>query len=332
MKKITSVILICTTAVVMLFSSCSKSSDSAVINDVTVSISVTQKNNNVSTVLSSGDNVFQDDSLTISVTVTGASNNNVQTVRLTSSTSATDLIPTTNVSGTSSTNTAIIVVPSTSGTITLNAYGTGQTGNNPQKANFTLKMSQMIITNYTIGCQANSSEGQFSGAMSSGTYFLSTILPNNYALDTAIDFCLITMPTPPYNKISSAASVDASLVYGTKWDTPYVALGMGAAQRITNWPVRRHTYFKLTTITNAQFTAASNSNGQIALLIKNAKAQGDPTSESIFVQDKNILLYKTTEGKYGLMQVISPTGSYNPSGRPPEATFGDAQIVSIYIY
>ena len=281
--------------------SCSKSSDATpTTTDVTATISITANGKTVS----DGGYVFLDDSVVVSVNCTGNSSNALTNLKLTSDAPGFTTY-TTSLSGTSVSKSAPRWPGQGSGVYTFTAVVTGSAGT-PATVTFKIDVAQIVSTNPEIGNQASATPKFYSTSVTNNTgvntFDLSDVLSQpKYALDTAIDFGYCTRKTASY-LIASPDDSNLTAIYGAQWSA--------TAERITNWPKRNKTRFILTTITSGDFDKATT-NTQIIAMFTKAKAAGEPNLSSISVFDTQVYLFKTDGGKYGLMEIVGPTGSIN---------------------
>lgn len=305
MKKIFFALMILSSC--FLVQSCSKSSDSTPAStDVTASIAVTANGVNVA----SNGYVFLDDSVVVTVTCNGNATNSLTNLKITST------APTFNnstgpytvaLSGASVVKSAPRWPAQGSGLVTFTATVTGSSGS-PATVSITINVAQIISSNPILGNQTSTAPKFYSSSVTNtnlgiNAFDLSDVAAQtNYALDTAIDFGYATRKTAQF-LIMSPDDSNATGAYGREWSTQN--------EKITNWPHRNKTRFKLTSITGIPTTGqfdAAKTNAAINALLITAKAGGEPNLSAISVYDTQVYLFKTEKGKYGLMEIISPDG------------------------
>jgi hypothetical protein len=293
MKKLLSAMVLLSVSSLFLLTSCSKSSDSsATIADATVGISVTA---NGAAVANNG-TVFPDDSVIVTVTCTGNASNNLKHVKLMvsgQSTAALDV----DITGTSVTKTYFWPAQGST-SVTFTATVTGSTGN-PGTATFTIGINDLRNSNPVLGNQVNANP-KFWSLSNDSTYSLSDVAARP-SLASKIDFGYCSRTTG--NLLISPDDSNATAIYATQWSA--------ANEKITTWTSRNTTKFILVSnsvVSSSDFSNATTRAAQYALIVK-AKAAGEPNISAVSIFDTQIYLFKTAAGKYGLLSVVSATGS-----------------------
>jgi len=291
-----------------LLPSCSKpSSDATPANtDLVVSFTVTANSVNVA----NNGVVFVDDSIVVTVNCTGNASNTLTNLKIT----CTDLTFNlssgpfeTALTGTSAVKSAPRWGAQGDGPVTFTATVTGSSGN-PVVQTFTVNVMQIISGLQTLGNQKEAANNQlYSSTVINSTVGTATFGLSDVAavpgLDTAIDFAYCTK-TSLYYLVSPDDTI-ATRIYGAEWPN--------ANEKITNWSKRNKTRFiQIVNITSQQFDKAVTNSEMLALL-NIAKAGGEPNLSSVSIVTTQIYLFKTEAGKYGLMKIISPDQSWDPS-------------------
>ncbi len=329
MKKIFKTILVLSLAPLFMISSCSKSSDTVIptptIADVTVGFTVTSKNttNGTTVSVSDGGRVFADDSVVIKVSSLGNISNNLKHLKVTASNQNPTTVFDADITGTSKDFSFFWLVTG-QGKVTITATATGASGN-PATATFNMVVTNVATNNPSLANQASPASNNykrfFSAALQNTFDPIDVKNSANYALDTAIDFGYCSR-SGGFNKIISPNSQDATDIYATQWT------GNGGTEQITNWTKRNATKFRITTITDLAFGAVLNSTSQSQMvnMIASEVKKGEPTFDNITLADKQVILFKTESGSYGLLLVSSPTGSVVSGVAQP----GDVNLAAMY--
>jgi hypothetical protein len=311
MKRLFRTFMVLSAATLFFATSCKKddTEDTTTSNELKVTMEVRVNG----ALLSNNGYAFPDDSLSVKVKVTGTDKNNVKRIKISANNTTFTGVDTPKTGTTAEENVAFWAVQGTA-PVTFTAVATGADGKTVTST-FVLNISDVNVANPTLGNQASSNPKFWS--MSNDSVYTLFDVKMRPTLASALDVAYVSR-TNGGNKIISPASTDAFDIYATQWSA--------SDEKITNWTKRNNTKFKIVSITQSQFQAAGNSKSQINALINTAIAAGEPTDDAVSVISTHVLLLKTEDGRYGLMNVVQANGSVTGGTADP----GDVQIVVYY--
>ena len=284
MKKVLKSVLMLSIASLAILSSCKKEDENATVTDVKV------------TVTSTPSSPLQGGIVTLTVVCTGNTDNNLKSISVSRSGGSLDskVVLSKSLTGTSSTQTIVDTLGS--GTFTYNVAVTGESGSAATEIH-TITTREPYGTLETLPVPIDLS-GQTQD--SSQSYFMR-----------------LTSPFTPFDRAratfaANKANIDMCFYYGNAnkatLASPDDAAFMQTVYTYITWTGAKKTLFSTTTLTAAKYDEIEASDSDSAI-VEMAKTTTTWAAAATKLKADDIILFKTAEGKKGLIKVQNLLGT-----------------------